>query len=102
MSLEAFFGGIHINDKGRRLPSSLLFFREGLSGSFNVVVSTMLLPGPSFHICWHGCQHALQVEVVKWASHPPLGFVNRLTLLLAASEVKPRWWNLYPLAIQAM
>jgi hypothetical protein len=29
------------------------------------------------------------VDIVKWASHPPLGLVHGLTLLLAASEVGP-------------
>jgi hypothetical protein len=83
------FGSVCIDDKGRRLPSSLLFFHKGLSGSFNMAVSTMLIPGPRFCTCWHGCQHVPQAEVIKWASHPPLSFVDRLTLLLAASEVSP-------------
>jgi hypothetical protein len=83
------FGGVRINDEGRRSSSSLLFFREDLPGPLNTVVSPVLIPGPSFHIHLHGCQCALQVDVVKWASHPPLGFVDRLTLLLAASKVSP-------------
>jgi hypothetical protein len=89
LELTNVFGGICIDDEGRGQSSSLLLFCSVLPGSLHTVVSAVLLPGPGFRIRWHSSQRASQAEVIQQASHPPLGFVHGLTLLLAASKVSP-------------